>query len=128
MREHSPRFRFVANPMLFRPEGGHVGRIPVGVSGKEQLMLVLEEALQLPDYFGRNCDALSDCLRDLSWLPPGLVSMVHDTLPDLSPKDLRIYVEVLATAVGNWQPRKNYALEVIFPESERHRVLDLLPP
>ncbi|MFD9036316.1 barstar family protein [Streptomyces sp. NPDC059567] len=27
------------------------------------------EGLRLPDYFGWNWDALSDCLRDLTWLP-----------------------------------------------------------
>ncbi|MFI1398065.1 barstar family protein [Streptomyces sp. NPDC020681] len=27
------------------------------------------DGLRLPDYFGWNWDALSDCLRDLQWLP-----------------------------------------------------------
>lgn len=127
MSEQSTNFRFVADPVLFRPEGSHVGRVPADVSSKEQLMLVLEEALRFPDYFGRNWDALSDCLRDLSWLPPGRVSLVHDALPALPPKDLRAYVNVLATAVGDWKPQENYGLVVIFPEGDRRRVLELLP-
>ena len=28
-------------------------------------------AMSFPGWFGRNLDALHDCLRDLSWLPPG---------------------------------------------------------
>lgn len=71
MSEQPTKFCFVADPVLFRPEGSHVGHLPAGVSSKEQLMPVREEALRLPDYFGRNWDALFDCLRDLSWLPPG---------------------------------------------------------
>lgn len=127
MNGQSSRFRFVAEPMQVRPEGSHVGRVPVGISGKDQLMDVLEEALRLPDYFGRNWDALSDCLRDLSWLPPGRVNLVHDAVPSLPPEDLRAYLEVLATAVGDWKPQESYALEVIFPDRDRQRVLELLP-
>lgn len=28
-------------------------------------------AMEFPEYFGRNLDALYDCLTDLSWLSPG---------------------------------------------------------
>lgn len=128
MSEQSTKFRFVADPVRFRPEGSHVGHVPAGVSGKEQLMLALEEALRLPDYFGRNWDALSDCLRDLSWLPPGRINLVHDALPDLSPKDLRTYVDVLATGMADWKPQESYELVVLFPERDRHRIPELLPP
>ena len=127
MSEQPTTFHFVAEPALFRSEDGHIGRIPAGVSGKEQLMRVLEETLRFPDYFGRNWDALSDCLRDLSWLPSGRVNLVHDALPDLSSNGLRTYVDVLATAVGDWQPQECYELVVIFADGDRHRVLELLP-
>jgi len=126
MREQSTRIRFVTNPVQFRPEGSYVGRVPAGVSGKEQLMRVLEEVLQLPDYFGRNWDALEECLRDLSWLPPGRISLIHDALPELPPKDLRTYVDVLANAVSDWKPQESYELVVVFPERDRRRVLELL--
>jgi RNAse (barnase) inhibitor barstar len=32
---------------------------------KRELLTALGEALQFPDYYGRNLDALRDCLRDL---------------------------------------------------------------
>ena len=89
-------------------------------------MRVLEEVLQLPDYFGRNWDALEECLRDLSWLPPGRISLIHDALPELPPKDLRTYVDVLANAVSDWKPQESYELVVVFPERDRRRVLELL--
>ena len=31
----------------------------------------IAEALEFPDWFGRNWDAFFDCLTDLSWLPAG---------------------------------------------------------
>ena len=113
--------RFVAFSSLFRPEGNDsLGRVPAGVSGKKQLMRALEEALRFPEYFGRNWDALSDCLRDLSWLPPGRVRLVHDALPHLPPKDLRASVDVLAIAAGALKPQESH-------ERDRHHVFELLP-
>ena len=35
---------------------------------EEMLYEQLESAFQLPDYFGKNLDALYDCLNDLSWV------------------------------------------------------------
>lgn len=38
------------------------------VRDKESALDAIASALSFPDYFGRNLDALYDCLRDLSWL------------------------------------------------------------
>jgi hypothetical protein len=38
------------------------------VASKEDLMAALAAALDFPEHFGANWDALDDCLRDLSWL------------------------------------------------------------
>jgi hypothetical protein len=38
------------------------------ISSKQDLMAALAEALELPDYFGGNWDALDEVLRDLGWL------------------------------------------------------------
>ncbi|WP_255954315.1 barstar family protein [Streptomyces odontomachi] len=39
------------------------------VTGKAAFLDRCARALELPDWFGHNWDALADCLRDLSWLP-----------------------------------------------------------
>lgn len=38
------------------------------LGGKQDLMAALAAALELPDWFGGNWDALDESLRDLSWL------------------------------------------------------------
>jgi RNAse (barnase) inhibitor barstar len=38
------------------------------IETKEQLFDSIAIAMEFPDYFGRNWDALIDCLRDMSWV------------------------------------------------------------
>ncbi|MCP3167050.1 barstar family protein [Myxococcus qinghaiensis] len=114
---------FVKKPGELQPAGAHVGRISAGISSKQQLMNALEAALRLPAYFGQNWDALSDALRDLSWLPAGKISLLHHELPTLSTEDLGAYVRVLEEASRSWRPGEAYSLDVVFPRSCRHRVL-----
>ena len=42
-----------------------------GPGSKAKFMTAIAAALSFPDWFGRNLDALQDCVRDLSWLPAG---------------------------------------------------------
>ena len=57
-------------------------RIPRGVRSKQALLAEYQRQLQLPGHFGWNWDALEDCLRDLTWLPPSRpIVVLHDSLP-----------------------------------------------
>lgn len=40
------------------------------IASKADLLRALAAELHFPAYFGRNWDALADCLGDLAWLPP----------------------------------------------------------
>jgi len=93
----------------------HVARLPANLASKEELLRALYEHLQLPGYFGFNWDALSDCLRDFHWLDTRTVVLVHADLPQLPPDECRTYLEVLADAVGSWQPEENHNFRVVFP-------------
>ena len=40
-----------------------------GVTTDKDLFAVVSTAMQFPDYFGNNWDALDECLGDMDWLP-----------------------------------------------------------
>ncbi|WP_229795280.1 barstar family protein [Saccharothrix coeruleofusca] len=42
-----------------------------GALGRAEALAAIGEALEFPDWYGHNLDALYDCLTDLSWLPEG---------------------------------------------------------
>lgn len=117
--KQSPPFRYVLSTPEARPHDGFVAVVPCGLRGTGQLMKALAAALQLPDYFGHNWNALADCLRDLHWLSEHTVYLIHEALPELPPADLAEYLSVLAEAVRDWQPGEAHALVVIFPPACR---------
>ncbi|MCU1681165.1 MAG: hypothetical protein JWQ81_1904 [Amycolatopsis sp.] len=51
-------------------------------------------ALSFPDYFGRNLDALYDCLTDLSWLPPGEHVLIWPGSDRLKAADPKAYLGI----------------------------------
>jgi RNAse (barnase) inhibitor barstar len=62
-------------------------------------------ALQFPDYFGENWDALFDCLCDLEWLPADayLLALTDGELVlEREPKQFKSLVEVLGNAAEEW--------------------------
>jgi RNAse (barnase) inhibitor barstar len=72
---------------------------------KQDLFEAFATALAFPEWFGRNWDALEDCLGDLSWRPAeGHVLMVqnHDRLPK---DELGVLLDVLASSAEYWAAR-----------------------
>jgi len=103
------------------PESGR-GRlvvvVPVGIADSAVLLRVLAERLRFPDWFGGNWNALSDCLRDLSWIPERTVVLWHEEFPPISPADLELYLELLADSAASWKPSDVHRLEVSFPNGK----------
>jgi RNAse (barnase) inhibitor barstar len=95
------------------------------IDGREALFDAYARALDFPDWFGRNWDALWDLLTDLSWLDSPPVAIIHTSLPQLPPDQLAIYVALLAEAVvtsaGTPSP-----IVVRFAERDRPQVAALL--
>lgn|SRR5574341_474758 len=70
---------------------------------KSALMKNLAAALQFPEWFGANWDALEDCLADLSWRPAsGYVLLIEQARPG---DDYGVLVDVLRSSAESWAAR-----------------------
>lgn len=118
-------------------EASHVIRIPVNIATKFDLLEAFAREGRFPEYFGKNWDALLDCLRDLSWLKVEKIIIFHGDLPlHDDPDDCASYLSVLQTAVADWAngetektiqppggwPYMKHELRVIFPTSVKPAV------
>lgn len=65
--------------------------------------------LEVPEWFGRNWDALADCLTDLSWWQDArgylLLTSGWPAFQDTTPKDAATAAEILAAAADYWAAR-----------------------
>lgn len=73
--------------------------VPASICTKEDLFQFLSEQLMFPGYFGRNWDALDECLSDLSWIEDGEVVIFHDAPPLQTPEERQTYLSILQHAV-----------------------------
>ncbi len=106
---------FVTSPDLgtldvaARDAGLLVRRIDLGgCSSKAALMMRIGVALDFPSGSGRNWDALTDRLRDLSWLEAEGYMLLVDTAGDLRDADeidFDMLLEILEEVAGEWAGR-----------------------
>ena len=92
-----------------RDAGLQVRRIDLGSADKQTLLLRIATALDFPGTFGRNWDALSDGLRDLSWLvAPGYTLLFENggDLQQADSDDFDTLLEVLEEAAQDWAERE----------------------
>jgi len=85
-------------------------RIDLGAAhGKVELLAAFAAALDFPAYFGRNWDALHDCLTDLSWRPARGYVLLLIGLEALSGRaggELAPAARLLRDAAGFWRRRR----------------------
>ena len=78
------------------------------VADAKGLMGVISRAMNFPNYFGWNWDALEECLSDLEWLSADAYDFHWETASTLllsSPADFFMFLEVFASVSQEWHER-----------------------
>ena len=91
-----------------RDAGLQVRRIDLGHADKQTLLLRIATALDFPSTFGRNWDALSDGLRDLSWLAAPGYALLFENGGDLQQAGSEAFdtlLEILEECAQEWGER-----------------------
>ena len=109
------RFCFSVGELGLDPAEDFIARIPAGLNSREALFGALCRELQLPEYFGGNWDALSECVRDFHWVPRRRIVVLHEDLPLLDPEAVASYIDILSGAVEFWMAQKGHEFIVTFP-------------
>ncbi|OYY95731.1 MAG: hypothetical protein B7Y41_00055 [Hydrogenophilales bacterium 28-61-23] len=98
----------LAQPALngvYRLTSTFAGSMPVldgrALTDRRDLLGAIGRALDFPDYYGANWDALDECLRDLSWRdgPISLLIEHAEAIPDAAMATL---VEIFLQAAQGW--------------------------
>ena len=118
---------------LMRPPTGFALRVIKGAKCQTTAGLLTEcaRALDFPDYFGHNWDALEECLADLEWLPAkGYILLITDAshvLPN-DEAEYETFLEILRDAGEAWGSgqagmgaRRATPFHVLFSVSEREK-------
>jgi hypothetical protein len=119
-------FTYVVSTKEIAASDALVARVGADIQTEQQLLECLYEQLAFPRYFGFNWNALFDCLRDFHWIDRKKIMIIHEELPKLPAEDLKIYLEILRDAVSDWKPEEVHCLEVVFNDSARTHIANLI--
>jgi RNAse (barnase) inhibitor barstar len=113
------------HPIVVAPDGQHVelavtlrpgGLVAVArfdgaeLHDENDVFAGFYQAFQFPEWFGWNSDALSDCLRDLHWLPADRFLVVIDRADQaltIDAEERRLLIRVLRRAAQSWASPMN---------------------
>ncbi|RJQ80499.1 barnase inhibitor [Pseudonocardiaceae bacterium YIM PH 21723] len=83
------------------------------VRTRQQFYAAIATALDFPEYFGKNLDALHDLLTDLDWLPGGdhvLIWSGHKALRGAEPDSYAALCEVLSDAADYTEHGRSFSV------------------
>lgn len=100
---------------VYRSEVGPAGAVEIDLGDRP--IEAIARALQFPDWFGGNWDALEDCLGDLSWRKSAstVLAMRNFQRND----DLGILIDILSSTAQFWAEQgESFVAVLIDPRHE----------
>jgi hypothetical protein len=92
-----------ADEIVDAVRGSGLSLVRIAFSEKSVLLKNIAAALEFPDWFGGNWDALEDCLSDLSWRKAGgHVLLFEQAKPG---DDLGVLIDILQSTAEFWVGR-----------------------
>lgn len=119
-------FNFFTDESIFNNNNKKIVLIPRGIKKKDELFNLLSLKLNFPFYFGKNWDALYDCLLDLSWIIENEIVIIHEDIPLDSENEKTQYIELLFDLLKNYKQSKPHNLKVMFPQIYKKEFIRLL--
>ena len=90
-------------------EAGQVGIVVeldgAAVRTRDSFLAALSTALSFPHYFGKNWDALQDCLTDLEWLTANSYVLIFRSADQLfadAPIERRYFLQIMNLVAEEW--------------------------
>ena len=101
-------------------------RLPGDIRATDERFAAFSKSLWVQRDFAFDWDGMLDCLCDFDWVSDRKIVLVHDRLPRLPERDLKLYLVVLRNAVRWWRFEDPHELEVVFPTSLREEIEAIL--
>lgn len=119
-------FKYVNDPLDLCDTDASLHLIPTSVSCERELMDWFQASLGFPEYFGKNWDALNDCLCYLEGINSRQVVLFHHDIPFKDAlSDRATYLGVLESAVLSWKSSPEHELIVAFDIGCQQLIYDL---
>lgn len=112
-----------AEAIMDAVRGSALSLVKIRAQGKEALLKDIAAALDFPDWFGQNWDALEDCLSDLSWRDAAGHVLVFEE-PQAG-DDLGVLIDVLQSVAEYWARRGKPFFAVFIDPSRALALPDL---